>query len=504
MSTPTLEQILGSLPARFRPEKLLDNFSACYHFQFREGDHILGYTVRISQEGCRVTHEDTDQPDCRIITDSATYIGIELGTVNAQTAIFSGALQADNLTALLQFSKFFQKYVADDRATKNEAFFREAPKGVLEGIRILDFSRLLPAPLTTMWLADMGADVIKIEDPASPDPIRQYPPFLDGQSAYYLAVNRNKRSFTLNLHTSEGKAVFMDLVATADIVVDSFRPGILQKMGLDYDSVSRRYPHIIYLALTGYGQTGSSSHRAGHDINYIAEAGILALNGVSSNSQPTIPSVQVADVCGSYCALSACLLALYNRQRTGKGELVDVAMFRAVMPMLTLPYAAYAASSQLPKRGETELSGGLPNYNVYRCSDGNYLALGALEPKFWAGFCQMVQQPDWEPRLLPSHPTFAQLAEDIAAILATQPMTAWLEQAKIYDICLSPVRTLDELERATSGEVLSDEIPFWVRQTTSTGDNVQSIANPFRMMAYKGWTAPRLGEDNTAILNELG
>ncbi|HPA36235.1 MAG TPA: CaiB/BaiF CoA-transferase family protein, partial [Chitinophagales bacterium] len=202
---------------------------------------------------------------------------------------------------------------------------RKPQQGPLQGIRILDLSRLLPGPLATQMMADLGAEVIKIEDPKAPDYTRFFPPQKGSQSIFYLSINRSKKSVTLDLKSEEGKRQFFELVKTADIVVDSFRPGVLQKMGIDYESAKQHNEKIIYVAVTGYGYNGPYMQKAGHDLNYIGYAGILGLTG--DEEKPVIPACQTADVAGgSYPAIVACLSALWARERTGKGQFVDVAM----------------------------------------------------------------------------------------------------------------------------------------------------------------------------------
>ena len=204
----------------------------------------------------------------------------------------------------------------------------------LTGIKILDLSRLLPGPLATQMLADMGAEIIKIEDLNSPDYIRFFPPFVDDDSALYLSLNRNKRSIALNLKSQEGKELFFALVKSADVVVEQFRPGVLEKMGMGYSQAKAINPKIIYVSITGFGQTGPYAQKAGHDLNYIAMSGLLA--NIGTKERPVIPGVQIADVSGSYAAVSGCLAALLQRSKTGEGQHVDISMTESAMPFATL------------------------------------------------------------------------------------------------------------------------------------------------------------------------
>ncbi|MFQ5629536.1 MAG: CaiB/BaiF CoA transferase family protein, partial [bacterium] len=217
--------------------------------------------------------------------------------------------------------------------------------GPLTGIRILDLTRLYPGPLGAMLMADMGADVIKIEDINSPDYMRTFPPFVGENSAGYLAVNRSKRSLAIDLRAVQGKKIFFDLVKTADIVVESFRPNRLKKMGLDYEKARTASEKIIYVSVTGYGQDGPYAQKAGHDLNYLGYAGILALTG-GKDSGPVIPGVQMADVAGgAYMTVIACLSALWARERspTRRGQHVDVSMLDSILPLMTLQWAHFQA-----------------------------------------------------------------------------------------------------------------------------------------------------------------
>lgn len=371
----------------------------------------------------------------------------------------------------------------------------------LSGIRVVDLSRLLPAPLATTYLADLGADVIKVENTASPDPIRYYPPFVSDQSVYYWALNRNKRSLALPLRTAAGIAALHRLVATADIVVDSFRAGVLQQMGIDYATISQQQARIIYVSVTGYGQTGSYSTLAGHDLNY---AGIAALLDVlrPPNSPPQLPTLQFADVVGgSYQALNACLLALFARERTGKGSYTDVAMIDGTLPLLTIPFAI-AQATQHPHEAQQYLqmlAGALPNYHIYRCSDERYVVLAALEPKFWQNFCQAIEQPQWVERLLVDNTA---LHHDLCSLFASQAQAYWLQLNAAADCCISPLNTLGDLANDPYLQQRQAIVTHHYQQQP-----LSSFAYPLHNSSYHTTTtaaAPTLGQHNQALLTELG
>ena len=273
---------------------------------------------------------------------------------------------------------------------------KKSSRGPLDNIRILDLTRLYPGPLGTMMLADMGAEVIKIEDINNPDYMRYYPPYLLSESAGFLAVNRSKRSFAVNLGTKKGVKLFYSLLKTADIVVEQFRPGIIDKMGLGYKNARKIKKDIIYVSVTGYGQNGPYAMQAGHDINYIGYSGILSSTGTKETG-PVIPGAQIADVAGgAYMTIIACLSALWAREKTGRGQQVDVSMLDAILPLMTLQMAHYQAAGILPDPGQAALSGGLVCYGTYRCADGKYIALGILEEKFWKNFCKMLDRQEWQ------------------------------------------------------------------------------------------------------------
>ncbi|MEZ5054217.1 MAG: CaiB/BaiF CoA-transferase family protein [Chitinophagales bacterium] len=376
---------------------------------------------------------------------------------------------------------------------------RKPQQGPLQGIRILDLSRLLPGPLATQMMADLGAEVIKIEDTKAPDYTRFFPPLKGSQSLNYISINRSKLSITLDLKSDEGKRKFFELVKTADIVVDSFRPGVLQKMGIDYDAAKQHKEKIIYVAVTGYGYTGTYKDKAGHDMNYLGYSGILGLTG--DTEKPIIPACQVADVAGgSYPAVVACLSALWARERTGKGQFVDVAMTDCVMPLLSMQYGETLNTETTFKRGEPMLSGGMANYNLYKCKDEKWIALGSLEPKFWQGVCMLLGKPDWMPRMMPVPEEVEKLKQDLQAIFSTKTRDEWVALADPLDVCLTPILDMDEVEKDTH---LNEREMFFEVEHSDYG-KVKGINQPFKFSetpAKPSWAAPLMGEDNALLEN---
>lgn len=381
---------------------------------------------------------------------------------------------------------------------------RKPTTGPLQGIRILDLTRLLPGPLGAMMMADMGAEVIKIESPGFKDYARNFPPFQNKESALYLALNRSKRSLSLDYKSEEGKAVFLELIKTADIVIEQFRPGVMDKMGLGYEDAKKVNPKIIYVSVTGYGQTGPYRDKAGHDINYISYAGALGLTG-QRDQAPVIPGVQMADIAGgSYMSVIACLSALQARHTTGVGQFVDVAMMDSVLPLTATAQAVFAVTNEPQPRGGLFLSGGLANYNVYPCKEGKYIALGTLEPKFWMKFCQITGKTEWLNRMVPkNNDDLDELYEEVRAFFLTQNQKYWTELSDQHDLLISPVYDIDEVENDPQVQARN----MIVEQEHPTAGKVKTIGVPLKFSDTKAepaWASPVFGADTQAILREAG
>lgn len=262
----------------------------------------------------------------------------------------------------------------------------------LAGIRVLDFTTLLPGPLATLMLAEAGAEVIKIEKPGGED-LRYYPPFIDGVSAPFALLNRGKTSLELDLKDAAALETLRPMIETADILVEQFRPGVMDRLGLGYEALSTINPRLIYCSITGYGQEGPRAMEAGHDINYLALTGLLALS-CGSAEHPVLPPTQIADIGGgSLPALANILLALLQRQRTGAGTRLDIAMADAMFAFAAFAHAEVVATGRAPANGEALLTGGSPRYGLHATRDGRFVALGALEQKFWDAFCVAIDLP---------------------------------------------------------------------------------------------------------------
>jgi crotonobetainyl-CoA:carnitine CoA-transferase CaiB-like acyl-CoA transferase len=362
----------------------------------------------------------------------------------------------------------------------------------LTSLRILDLTRLLPGPFCTMLLADLGADVLKIEEPRSGDPMRHTPPAVNGASALFRLVNRNKRSATLDLKTDEGHDLFLRLVETADVVVEGFRPGVMDRLGLGYQTLADRNAGIIYASLSGFGQSGPYRDRAGHDLNYLALAGVLGYN-VDRAGEPVPPAVQTADLGAGTLAAVAILAAVVSRSLTGRGQSVDVSLFGASVAWLPTLIAGLFAQHRAPLPGEPMLSGGLPQYDVYRTADGRHVALGALEPRFFYNFLQRIERTDLAAERDP-----ARLREALKQIFASRPQREWVECLADVDTCFAPVNTLDE--------TLADPQVQALGLFTSV-DGLPQIAPPFSFSdtpATVRTPPPELGAHTAMVLEELG
>ena len=302
----------------------------------------------------------------------------------------------------------------------------------LQGILVLDLTRLLPGAVATQYLADLGAEVIKIEQPGPGDYARTMNP------SVFRRTNAGKKSIALNLKTSRGRDLLKCLAASADVFIEGNRPGVLERLGLCYSELSAVNKRLIYVSLTGYGQRGRYAGLAGHDVNYMALGGVLSLN------LPVIPGVQIADlVGGSMQAVTGILLALIARHRTAEGRHVDVSMYDGVTSLLTVPLAAWRDTGREPSPGNEILSGRYACYNIYQTADDRWIAVGALEPKFWAELCRRLRCEELIPGQFeePQDPVKAR----IAAIFRTQPASVWFEQLWDSDCCVTPVRTVSEV-----------------------------------------------------------
>jgi crotonobetainyl-CoA:carnitine CoA-transferase CaiB-like acyl-CoA transferase len=373
----------------------------------------------------------------------------------------------------------------------------------LDGITVLDLTRLLPGAVATMMLGDFGADVIKIEQPGVGDPARQMRAGIKRAGGYFFITNRNKRSIAINLKQSAGRDAFLRLAERADVIVESFRPGVMERLGLGYESLRQINPRLIYCAITGYGQDGPYRLKAGHDINYIGMAGLLGVNG-ARNAPPVIPGVQIADLAGgSLHSVIGILLALQARQQTGAGQMVDISMMDGTLAMMFVPLASYLANDQQPQRGAEGLSGRYACYQVYETKDGRYLALGALEEKFWEQACRVLGREDLIATQFADGEVQTEAIAALASIFRTKTAAEWLADFDEVDTCLTLVNDvaemLDDPQVRHRGLIAELHHP--------TEGTLKQIAPTVKLSATPGemrLPPPRLGEHTRSVLAAAG
>ncbi|MFN7698560.1 MAG: CaiB/BaiF CoA transferase family protein [Deltaproteobacteria bacterium] len=361
----------------------------------------------------------------------------------------------------------------------------------LEGIRVLDLSRLLPGPCATMVLADLGAQVDKVEDPHGGDYLRFMPPHHQGVNAPFRALNRGKRSLVLDLKNPEGRKALLTLLPRYDVLVESFRPGVLGKLGLGFDVMHATHPGLVVCAITGYGQDGPLTHRAGHDINYLARAGVLGLTG-PEGGPPQIFGVQLADIAGALFGVQGILAALVARAKSGRGSFVDVSMCEASMPFAMFGLMSAFAGERVAG-GLSALAGATAPFGTYATKDGRAMALGALEPKFWLAFCAAVGIEGELNAMVPG-PHQAELKAKLRAVFADKTFAEWCAIAAETDCCLEPVLLPEEL---------LEDAQHTARAAIPLEDGLPCLKTP----GAKAWAlgpAPQQGEHSEAVLREGG
>jgi alpha-methylacyl-CoA racemase len=365
--------------------------------------------------------------------------------------------------------------------------------GPLTGIRILDLTRLLPGPVATLHLADLGAEVIKIEDPQVGDYARTLGTGQGEDSAYFRMINRNKQGLRLDLKRPEGVEIFMRLASTADVIIESFRPGVVDKLGIGYAAVAALNPKIAYCSISGYGQNGPYKDLAGHDINYLGYAGVLDQIG-SEGGNPAIPNFQIADLLGgALTGVMGILAVVVEAQRTGKGRYIDVSMTDSVLAHTYFTMLRLADNGNSAARGSDLLSGGLPCYATYRCADGKHMAVGALEGKFWKACCMVLEQPEWIARQWD-----AGLRAEMAALFLTRSRDQWAAVFVAVDCCVTPILSPEEA-------LLNEQITARGMVVEEAG--LTQFAPPLKLSGYEfaiRQPAPKAGEHNESILREAG
>jgi alpha-methylacyl-CoA racemase len=359
-------------------------------------------------------------------------------------------------------------------------------------MRVLDLSLLFPGPYCASILAYFGAEVIKIERPGGGDWVRYVPPLaLDGASLLFHALNRGKKSLTLNLRAPEGRAVFLRLIETADVLLEGFRPGVMERLGLAYETLAVANPRLVYCALTGYGPAGPYRTRAGHDLNYVGLAGLLDLTG-TRDGPPVIPGVPVADVGGALWAAIGILQALLDLERTGRGQRVDASLLGGALGCLPLAIARHAGGQPMA-RGADDLTGGVVCYQVYETQDGGYMSLAALEPEFWAAFCRAAGREDLLGEQFSPAAAGEPAYEAMRALFQSRTRDAWAAVMAAADACCEPVYSV--------GEALASPVVQALGAVTGG-----LLCPPLRLSAKTGTLdpAPTLGQHTEAVLGEAG
>jgi crotonobetainyl-CoA:carnitine CoA-transferase CaiB-like acyl-CoA transferase len=387
----------------------------------------------------------------------------------------------------------------------------------LAGIRVLDLSRLLPGGFCSLLLADFGADVVKVEDTGMGDYIRWSPPYYEGahdsaKSALFLSLNRNKRSIRLDLKSEAGRDALLALVRDHDVVLESFRPGVLDRLGVGYERMREQNPGIVYCAISGYGQDGPRRGASGHDMNYLGLVGLLGLTG-ASGGEPVQAAGQIADLGGgALMAAFGIMAALRERDGSGRagfespgsgvGQIVDVSMADGALSWLAMVAGAYFADGHVPRRGELPLAGSLVCYRPYECADG-WVSLGALEPKFWQAWCRGVGREDLLASQFerPGSEAHAQVRE----IFRGRTREQWEAFAREHDCCLEPILELDE---ALSSELVRSRRMVVELDQPGAGAPVRQLGIPIKLERTPGEHArlpgPALGEHTEEILMAAG
>ncbi len=364
----------------------------------------------------------------------------------------------------------------------------------LSNLKILDFTTLLPGPFATMQLADMGADVIKISSPSKHDLVLESEPKVNGKSANLMWLNRNKKTLALNLKTKEAVEIVKKLIKDYDIVIEQFRPNVMDKLGLGYEELKKINPRLIYCSITGYGQNGPMSKKAGHDINFLAKSGLMSFSG-RKDEGPSLYGTQIGDIAvGSMNSVIGILAAVNYRNETGEGQYIDISMMDGLLPLNSLIGAGYLAGGELPTRECNFLNGG-SNYDFYETKDKRYIAVGSLEPKFWNELCDILN-------INGKSATDLSVKEEIKSKFLSKDFSEWVEIFKDRDACVEPVLNLDEViedENIKERELIID--------MDADGEKIKQFANPIKFSKTKPeykFVGKKIGEDTEDILKDLG
>lgn len=370
---------------------------------------------------------------------------------------------------------------------------KEVLKGSLEGIKVIDFSTLLPGPLASLFLAETGAEVIKIEKPGVGDEIRLSNPQWGEQSVSFSLLNRGKKSLSLDLKDPKNLKILIPILKEADIIIEQFRPGVMKRLGLDYESIKKINQDIIYVSITGYGQYGPKSMVAGHDLNYIGNAGLLSIS-MGRENDTVVPPALVADIAGgSYPAVINILLALRKRDLNKEGSYIDLSMTENLFPFMFWGLGSGFAHNKWPGNSDGVLSGGSPRYNIYKTSDGSYVAAAPLEDRFWNKFCEAIELPK---KFIKMQNDQEKVIQEIRKIIGQKEKNYWLDVFNKADCCCSIVKSIEE---AINDNHFKVRKIFENKIINNLGEEIPALPIPVDMQFRKDQkraSAPSLGDIN--------
>ena len=370
---------------------------------------------------------------------------------------------------------------------------KEVLKGSLEGIKVIDFSTLLPGPLASLFLSETGAEVIKIEKPGVGDEIRLSNPQWGEQSVSFSLLNRGKKSLSLDLKDPKNLKILIPILKEADIIIEQFRPGVMKRLGLDYESIKKINQDIIYVSITGYGQYGPKSMVAGHDLNYIGNAGLLSIS-MGRENDTVVPPALVADIAGgSYPAVINILLALRKRDLNKEGSYIDLSMTENLFPFMFWGLGSGFAHNKWPGNGDGVLSGGSPRYNIYKTSDGSYVAAAPLEDRFWNKFCEAIELPK---KFIKMQNDQEKVIKEIRKIIGQKEKNYWLDVFNKADCCCSIVKSIEE---AINDNHFKVRKIFENKIINNLGEEIPALPIPVDMQFRKDQkraSAPSLGDIN--------
>ena len=370
---------------------------------------------------------------------------------------------------------------------------KEVLKGSLEGIKVIDFSTLLPGPLASLFLSETGAEVIKIEKPGVGDEIRLSNPQWGEQSVSFSLLNRGKKSLSLDLKDPKNLKILIPILKEADIIIEQFRPGVMKRLGIDYESIKKINQDIIYVSITGYGQYGPKSMVAGHDLNYIGNAGLLSIS-MGRENDTVVPPALVADIAGgSYPAVINILLALRKRDLNKEGSYIDLSMTENLFPFMFWGLGSGFAHNKWPGNSDGVLSGGSPRYNIYKTSDGNYVAAAPLEDRFWNKFCEAIELPK---KFIKMQNDQEKAIQEIRKIIGQKEKNYWLDVFNKADCCCSIVKSIEE---AINDNHFKVRKIFENKIINNLGEEIPALPIPVDMQFRKDQkraSAPSLGDIN--------